>query len=712
MSVDEESDYITDSGEEDNEPTPPKRKFDLVKSINKSIENDTINFEYNDTITYDFIKLFKEKLCYIKNSRNIFYAKSSYPTLNFLCELINDYEISKFQVPLNKWKKTIEQMFDSIAALNIIYTKQDNIFSPHNCMNLIDHAYNDSKSYILPKNFLNYINRRRFYYYLLELRTTNYQLSKKEIIFIEKYEQDMRNEKTQKLNDIHKKHLERIRLLSSEQWLVLNYIFNAIFEGCKTTHSGRCYCYMHRPDPVIIRLEGSAGSGKTSIIFALNGFIQYSSKYSMTYLTPTNVLTNSIREKAGIDKINVKTIFKFILKALRYNYFELCKFFSYTTTVQGDVFKNVYIDNLDSASIGCKLKKFHIFVIDEVYMFSEGLLSFFLMLVRSFKSVYKNVTFIVILIGDHNQLKPYYEPIDLEYVEYKWLDDICKPIFLTGQFRYSEQYNLIMQKLLDTPDIQGENYVEYLKTIWPEKFNSVIKYKYPLDEVFELVDFLKEKERPVHELLDKFIETNIFKKVLNMNVFCFTNSHMHFYNLSLAVCIINQLILTKTYKHVGKIIVFNIVTFEKGICDRLMVLPLIRFFPYRLLTISLTYMSNFPYVNSKTLEHDLSQPVPRLSIVYLIDWKIKNNEIEDLIVYSPVVDKFFTITKTTFYMNLYQNNKLFGFPLQMAFGSTFHSSQGLTLSNDIIVSLSNISKAELYVILSRIKHEKQLKAIF
>uniref|UniRef100_A0A1A9VAB7 Uncharacterized protein n=1 Tax=Glossina austeni TaxID=7395 RepID=A0A1A9VAB7_GLOAU len=85
--------------------------------------------------------------------------------------------------------------------------------------------------------------------------------------------------------------------------------------------------------------------------------------------------------------------------------------------------------------------------------------------------------------GDTNQLRLYYGPVTDDVNEYKWLDSYSLPTYRTEQFRYSVNYNSIMEKLLETSDTQGDEFISFLECVeWPLKFNPVVKYNYPIEQ--------------------------------------------------------------------------------------------------------------------------------------------------------------------------------------------------------------------------------------
>uniref|UniRef100_A0A1A9ZKX4 DNA helicase n=1 Tax=Glossina pallidipes TaxID=7398 RepID=A0A1A9ZKX4_GLOPL len=458
----------------------------------------------------DLQNCLKKRCALLKKTELDFFKKGDFPTLSFLSEAVKDDEIDKFKIPLVNWKNNIEQRIENIASMNIIFSKFERLSSVNTFMALIDTAYKYNNN--IPKEVLTRINNKRYYNHLTADKSKRPRLTDDDQMFIRNYEDNTRRERKKLFGSAHKVHIDRVKSLSNEQRDVIVRLFEMVFGPCSRSHKRMCNCYKFRTSVPIMRIEGKAGSGKTSIIFVVNGLVQYSSKYSLTYLMPTNVLLNSIRERAGDNEINI--------------------------------------------------------------------------------------------MRDTNQLREYYGPVTDDVNEYKWLDNYSLPIHMPEQFRYSVDYNSIMENLVETPDTQDA---------WPSKFNPVVKYNYPIEQVLDLFNYIKANEWTndyVNEMTEKFTQLDIFKNVLNMNVFCYTNNHVHFYNLSLAICIINQMIITETYEHISKVIVFNLFKIENRISDKLMVLPLIRFFPYKLLWIPIDYTVPFHYIDTETSEPQLSPPVP------------------------------------------------------------------------------------------------------
>uniref|UniRef100_A0A1A9VAB4 Uncharacterized protein n=1 Tax=Glossina austeni TaxID=7395 RepID=A0A1A9VAB4_GLOAU len=294
--------YLSDSSPEDEER---KRKADPVNYINEAILAKNISLEHNESLKASFIELFKEKMCFVKNNRTEFFKKSDFPTLSFLSEAVNDYEIDKFKIPFAKWKNIIEQMIEYISSLNIVFSKFERLSSDNNCMALIDTAYKYNKGSDIPSDVLTRINNKRLYNYLTADKSKYPRFADDVKAFIRNYEDNISREGEMLFESVHKFHIDRVKSLCNEQHAIIVQLFEMVFGPCSRSHKRMCNCYKFRTSVPIMRIEGKAGSGKTSIILVVSGLVQYSSKYSLTYLTPTNVLLNSIGERAGVDKINV-----------------------------------------------------------------------------------------------------------------------------------------------------------------------------------------------------------------------------------------------------------------------------------------------------------------------------------------------------------------------------------------------------------------------
>lgn len=505
----------------------------------------------------------------------------------------------------------------------------------------------------------------------------------------------------------------------------------------------------------IFVIEGSAGCGKSAIIESLNfyTFKNHREDTKLLYITQTNILCQSMHKRCFYnDNTQYLTFFKF-LSILDLNYYDkkqlllncdALKIDTFQHTCGVDFLKNIKnVIRLPSLSDITTPRLFIIF--DEIYTLSQGKLSLFLFIVRCLKLKYPKVTFYCVLIGDKNQLRPF---IKLENIKLQVVPDIgpapkikkeedvkveedlnilsiisqaesinnATRFLLNHQFRIVDaQYNDLVNRVRNAEDRTdiGIQLLEDIKTMWSDKISPYLCVTYPIAEISESLRGSRFDE--YKKIAITFTTNNMLNKTLDTTVFCFTNKHAHYYNLALAFSYWNQ--ITNHFTATGsppdeanKYIVFSVIynfNYLKFVdkhhkikdlvnnCNHLVnILPLIRYCPYKILT--------------------CSSPVARLSIVYLLDWIIDEDtgQLTNVVLFSPDKNLIFSLLPMRFEMNLFKNITLFGFPLQFAFSSTFASSQGLTLNNKIAISCTNISKAELYVCLTRIKTSDDLVRIF
>lgn len=414
-------------------------------------------------------------------------------------------------------------------------------------------------------------------------------------------------------------------------------------------------------------------------------------------------------------------------------------------------------------------------IFDEVYTLTKGKLSLFLFMVRCLKQTYPKLTIYCILIGDKYQLRPFTkiedikvnvlkdnvskkkeikDEINKEIKKEKYEDDNIKKetnyddgagvfydddygkkiteenedalseltkisminqsesvqnatkFFLSQQFRIvDEEYKNFVNRVRDSEDRvdMGIQILEEFKSLWEEKIGNTLSVRYPIKDILNVLENLKTTD--YKKIAIKFSEIGMFDKTIDTTLFCFTNMHAHYYNIALSFSYWNQIkkvCKKRTNFFISFVLIYNStriysnvnLSFEENInrANYLVnVLPIIRYCPYKILS------SN--------------SPVARLSIVYIMDWIFDSkNEITSIVVFSPDTNLIFSIIPSRFDMNFMKAG--FGFPLQFAFSSTFASSQGLTLNNKIAISCANISKAELYVCLTRIKKSKDLVRLY
>lgn len=516
----------------------------------------------------------------------------------------------------------------------------------------------------------------------------------------------------------------------------------------------------------IFIIEGSAGCGKSAIIESLNfySFKRHNNYTKLLYVTQTNVLCQSMNKKCFYNNnMQYLTFYKF-LSILNLNYFNTQQLLLNCDALKVDSFQNTCGTNfLKKIKSVIRLpqmpeadfpetfpQKPRLFVIfDEVYTLSKGKLSLFLFMVRCLKKSYPKLTIYCILIGDKYQLRPFTkienikltvvkeqppktannikkEPLEDEekrtrIKKEEVVDDLntlsmisqsesihnATKFFLGQQFRIVDpQYNDFVNRVRDAENRvdMGVQILREFNDMWGEKVRNTISIKYPIEDILKILDTTASTD--YKNIVLKFSKAGMFNKTIDTTVFCFTNVHAHYYNIALAFSYWNQIQDVCGEKKTNFFISFSVIYNFKlmssmvGLplpnlinkANQLMnMLPLIRYCPYKVLS------SNYP--------------VARLSIVYILDWIFNSkNEITSVVVFSPDTNVIFSMLPGRFDMNLLKTG--FGFPLQFAFSSTFASSQGLTLNNKIAISCNNISKAELYVCLTRIKAAKDLVCLY
>lgn len=520
----------------------------------------------------------------------------------------------------------------------------------------------------------------------------------------------------------------------------------------------------------IFVIEGYAGCGKSSVIESLNfySFLNHKDSTKLLYITQTNILCQSMRKKCGYnDDMQYLTFFKFI-GLLDLGYEAEKRFLMNCDALPIDAFQKTYgakfiksikkviqLPLMTEDRINDEEKKPRLFIIfDEMYTISSGKLSLFLFMVRNLKLHFQHLSICCILIGDKHQLRPFttIEKKKLEVIkkpetnadperskdgdgeDAETKDEISKDIELNLQtlvsqneslqnakkFILTKQFRIIDEKYNDFVNMvrhseegfgNGLNIFQQCKQLWPEKVDCNLYVDYPIEEIISILETTDMYDYAA--ICKKFDTNGLFKRILDTIVFCFTNNHAHYYNIAYSVAIYNRLKNKFSLKHdfnhtnfisYSLIYRYNFIN-NINITDKaeslinnknylLNVLPLIRYCPYKLL------VSQYS--------------IARLSIVYLIDWLFDDEKkfLTHLIVYSQDINLCFSIKPCRFDMNLFKTIPLFGFPLQLAFSSTFASSQGLTLESKIAISCANISKAELYVCLTRIRSSDDLVRIF
>lgn len=481
-------------------------------------------------------------------------------------------------------------------------------------------------------------------------------------------------------------------------------------------------------DIKIFLIEGAAGCGKTAVVEAINVHLHFNYKVSdnIKYITQTNVLCHSMEARCPFKEGAVfMTLYQFF-KALDLSYRHTIDFMSFCDAVSGDTFQQTCREDfLRGLNNVLPLGKKFVIIFDEIFMWNSGRISFIIFLIRQYKIRHPNVDFYVILIGDEKQLQPYQVPKELK---------IRVSMFATKQYEYEENFTSVERLMrndcisawqryvltkqhrivdsdycdfvdfirsADTAKVTDEDVMFEISRRYPEKLTDLIIVDYPWERIDKLLAGLN-PQKDFEKIVRAF--GNEIDSVLDTTVFCYTNKHAHYYNLALAYSVERGLPENKRKDTIHWSVFFtssyNLPNIEQNVSLKHLnisnhlfnVLPLIRYYPYKVLECR-------------------CNTVPRLSIVVLLDWVVGKGCLHNVIVYSPMKKTIFSIMPCTFRMNMFAGELLYGLPLQLAFSSTFASSQGLTLSNKIAISCVNITKSELYVCLTRIRQHRDLVAI-
>lgn len=459
----------------------------------------------------------------------------------------------------------------------------------------------------------------------------------------------------------------------------------------------------------LIHIEGKAGCGKTYILseFSKN------KKIHIEYMTISNILCNDIKNLYNINTTTFcKQIINIFSSGCNLPFFRACQLQEIMQHIlPEDVEKYLDAEIFDSAMIKesrnknrfrnlvfkhfirlRKYKKRKIFFLDEYTLVTGGLLSLFIKIARH-RSEILNIKTVFIVAGDGNQIEPLFVTAGHSY---KFLDKIATSVInFDKQMRVVDsRYNAILNNLLVLP---ANTIGDYLRDNFKNRQESNINYRYPIECVINA----PKNDNNTEELTVWFNEQNI--QMINLIFFAYTNCEVHYNNLTIAATIINQLKIMQVVNlswyiqvHVLRIYIMKTYRFIfpiKNTDSKISILPLIRFFPYKLLK------------TIKCIMPDVT--LARSSILYLIDW---NNEFVWL--YSKVTKTVHKIGQLKFSMNLYKNYILYGFPLQMHCSDTAHSLQGQTIDRDICINASKCSRRELYVMLSRVREASRVCRIF
>lgn len=441
-------------------------------------------------------------------------------------------------------------------------------------------------------------------------------------------------------------------------------------------------------------LTGHAGCGKTSTL----NCIQHLPFVKVMYLAITQRLCAAARKNYGI---NATTFCRFMMYALDMKpiaVMTLLEAISYLSTdeIITHSFNSIKTETLELLFMKHS-PNVNVIFLDEISMFSPPMLEVFIAIVRRISQV-MDLKIIVILTGDFMQISPLFT----HSMKYDSIVNACECVFnFKGQHRITDlPYLETVMKLTKQPLPDAKNFLHQLRQVTPrEAWCNKITYIYPFEKITNAYEKYKQHKCPY--MWKRELDDDFFDSLLDFNMFCFSNREMHYNNLSLAFCIVSQFVERKaTVDQLVPFICFSTFCETKQVIDWpikinddyvIPVLPLIRYFPYRFVG-----------------ESDPGQPIPSKSIVYLIDW---NFERYFIVVYVPLLEKFVFVPFGKFNMNMC-NEELCGIPLEFAFSTTFHSSQGLTLSSKIALSLDNIDFRELFVMLTRVHSGNQIKNIY
>lgn len=528
---------------------------------------------------------------------------------------------------------------------------------------------------------------------------------------------------------IQKNLFDKYALLSEEQKNFVKSIRDIIMEMSISL----------RPSIEYVLLTGHAGCGKTSTL-ELIPLIGYT---KIKYIAITHRLCAAARKNYNVS---TQTFCKFLMNLMLTPPFETMDFSDTLSYVKtnfftadsftcdiGDFFYDEYhrlardyedlppdaepIENLNCKDCDRPAKFFrdlaliptrnysehisrivNVIFLDEISMFTPGQLEFFMMVFEALSAI-MNEKFLLILTGDFMQIQPLFATT----INYDRVRNLCTHKFnFTAQHRITDKnYLNVVMELTKDPLISNTDFLKRLKSVIPaDRYTNDVSYCYPRNTCYEMYKKYCEIGNPYRWI--EQLPTNFFEHVLSFTMFSFTNRESHYNNITMALKILTQFNLNNvpqeetdrfikfTAFHLKK---FDLVSPIPISCNyRIPVLPLIRYFPYRVL------VHSNPELVSKT-------------IVYLLDWNLQDKTDATVTVYNPDDGQIFTINLGTFNMNM-ADAALFGIPLELFVSSTMHSSQGLTLSNDVVVSLHNIDRHELFVILTRVRSSDQIKCFY
>lgn len=462
----------------------------------------------------------------------------------------------------------------------------------------------------------------------------------------------------------------------------------------------------YRPFNIFV-LDGAAGTGKTFTLSRLKTI----KRIQIYYVTISNFLCHDVKKKHGIQTM---TFCSFLMKNLKIN-FPQCKLLQDAIRhidhqdvmdklsardisflfekqenmkwikfmqLNGETFPT-YIQNI------YKYKSTIVYVLDEFSLIPASLIILFLRICESF-TLNENKHVTVVVMGHGKQIQPLYA---VPNHKHSFLKDVAQFNHTLNQQQrvIDSEYENILKQIIDD-EINNDNLMKLLKENFADKNCQDIEYIYPIYKLHGLIP------KTLEDIVLWF-ESEKIHNILDIMMFSFTNKELQFNNLSLAKSIHYQLsqyesIVPEEYvqfqilKHVisGKFLTYGFPIYNVS-NDKIPILPLIRFFPYKILT-------------------HIVKTLPRSAIVFLISWTK-----ESVIVYSQTNQTVYELERCVFRMNLYRSGYLYGFPLQLHMGETFHSCQGLTLEKKICANFSKATREQIYVVLSRVPSMSNCKSI-
>lgn len=440
----------------------------------------------------------------------------------------------------------------------------------------------------------------------------------------------------------------------------------------------------------LISLQGAAGTGKT---FVLSQF-----RERATYITTTNVLCNDVKIKYGVSTM---TLCKFLMESLQLNFLDVQLLQDLIKHVPHDAFHRKNLSSIISFGgranrwkyVLRKMKRLHVFVnrgsktmlyfLDEFSQMSSGIIGLVTEILR-LTSIYMNMRIVLVISGDANQIPPLFI---VPTHSFDFIQQCADYSFTFNQQMrcLDANYLKILNRILHEKELRT-----YTLSVFKDIDSADIEYNYPI----ALVQTAPTKTTD----LIKWIYENDIINISSLIFFSFTNRELHFNNISMGVAVWRQLKLY-TIPNIQQYVQFQILLSKRDgraetfsykfpldeqstsryIRPTPYILPLVKFFPYKILT------------------RDIPN-LPRSSIVLLLAWNDKRVAVLDL------RDKsIHAFGPANFRMNLNRCCSFRGFPMQMHIGETSYSCQGMTITRGICVNASKATREELYVTLSRVR---------